>query len=250
MQYRDVGSGPVLVLVHGFCESWEIFEGLLPSLSATCRVVAPNLPGHGGAGWDGSLRSLEDVACWLRDMLDALEIERCVLVGHSLGGYVSVAFAGLFPERLLGLGLLHSTSLADTAERRENRNKSIAFVKENGKELFLKAFVNSLFHAPELEWLLTLADISAPTSVEAILALLEIMRDRPDRRATLRALAVPVLYIMGGHDGLVSPERSRLELQDLPLALVKRIPEASHMGMYETPEKVVEAILSLVRTVR
>ncbi len=236
----------MLLLLHGFCESHAIFDGLLAQLSISCRVICPDMPGHGGLPWGKGWRSLDDGACWLRDLLDALEIERCVLVGHSLGGYLAAAFADEFPERLAGLGMLHSTALSDAPERRDMRSKTIQFVEEHGKEPFLRAFVPGLFHDPEPSWLETLYKITAPTDVEAIIALTRIMRDRPDRSTAIGRLQVPVMYITGGHDGLVSPERSRLELQDLGIALLNRIPEASHMGMYETPEKVVDAILSLM----
>jgi 3-oxoadipate enol-lactonase len=224
----DVGDGSVLVLLHGFCESHRIFEDLLPALAAGHRIVCPNMPGHGGLAWNNAWRSLDDAACWLRDILDSLEIARCVLVGHSLGGYIAAAFAAAFPERLSGLGMLHSTALDDPMERRETRTKAIQFVKDHGKAPFLKAFVAGLFHAPEPKWLET------------------IMRDRPDNSRAVGHLQVPVMYIIGAHDGLLSPERSLQELADLQIALLHRIPEASHMGMYEAPEKVIAAILSLV----
>lgn len=235
-----------MVIVHGFCETSEIFRGIMNELTQACRVIAPTLPGHGGTPWDPSIRSLDDIACWLRDILDALGIERCVLVGHSMGGYIAAAFADLFPERLAGLGFLHSTAMDDAIERKPNRTKAIHFVQDHGREPFLRAFVDSLFHDPEAQWIAEMAEITSGTSEEAILALLRIMRDRPDKRAAVKALDQPVMYIIGGKDGLVSPERSRLELQDLPLALLHRIPEASHMGMYEAPERVIAAIRSLV----
>jgi 3-oxoadipate enol-lactonase len=244
--YSESGDGPVLLLLHGFCETHAIFDGLVSALAARCRVIMPDLPGHGGTAWDKGIRSLDDVACWLRDFLDAMEVERCVLVGHSLGGYIAAAFADLFPERLLGFGMLHSTALDDPAERREGRTKSIAFVERNGKEPFLKAFVESLFHSPEPQWLETMTKISAGTDEAAIVVFLRIMRDRPDRSGVIGRLKVPVMYIIGAHDALVSPERSRQELQQLPLALLHRLASASHMGMYEAPEKVVGAILSLM----
>ncbi len=204
------------------------------------------MPGHGGLAWNAAWRSLDDAACWLRDLLDALGIECCILVGHSLGGYVAAAFAAAFPERLLGLGMLHSTALADAPERRDLRTKAMQFVTDHGKEPFLKAFVLGLFHDPKQEWLEALTVLTAQTDTAAIVALTRIMRDRPDHRPAIRRLQVPVMYIIGGHDALVTPERSRLELQDLQIALLHRIPEASHMGMYETPDKVIGAILSLV----
>jgi 3-oxoadipate enol-lactonase len=235
----------VLVLLHGFCESHVIFEDLLPALAAGGRVICPNMPGHGDVPWGKGWHSLDDAACWLRDLLDALKIDRCILVGHSLGGYIAAAFAELFPERLLGLGMLHSTSLHDPPERKTLRDKAIQLVQENGKEPFLRAFVQGLFHAPQAQWIVKMNAIGAQTETAAIIALTRIMRDRPDRSPAIKRLQVPVMYISGEYDTLVSPERNREELQNLPIALLHRIPEASHMGMFETPDKIVAAIASL-----
>lgn len=163
-----------------------------------------------------------------------------------MGGYIAAAFAELFPERLAGLGFLHSTAMDDAAERKPSRTKAIAFVKDHGREPFLRAFVDSLFHDPEAQWVAEMAEITSGTSEEAILALLRIMRDRPDRRQAIRTLEQPVMFVIGEKDGLVSPERSRMELQDFPLALLHRIPQASHMGMYEAPTRVIAAVRSLV----
>lgn len=242
----DEGQGRPLLLLHGFCESNAIFLPLLDGLKAHCRVIAPNLPGHGGSEWDPHIRSLDELAFWLRDFADALGLEQMVLVGHSLGGYIATSFAKHFPERLQALGLLHSTSLADTPERKENRNKSMDFIATHGSEAFLQVFVRSLFHDPQIGWLQELHGITRQTSEAAILDLTRIMRDRPDQHHVVKNLQVPLMYITGELDGLVKIERSREELQNLPFAVLKRIQEASHMGMYEAPEKVMDAILSLM----
>lgn len=233
-------------MLHGFCESNEIFRNLVEGLRSNCRLIAPNMPGHGGQAWDPHIRSLDELAFWLRDLLDVLDIEKVVLVGHSLGGYVATTFARHFPDRLLALGLMHSTTLADTEERKQNRTKSMEFIAEHGSEAFLQVFVKSLFHDPEIGWLQAMHEITRQTSADAIMALTRIMRDRPDQHHVVKDLQVPLMYITGEKDGLVKMERSREELQDLPLAVLKRIAEASHMGMYEAPEKVLDAILSLV----
>lgn len=234
-----------LVLLHGFCESHLIFDHLLPSLAEGCRVICPDMPGHGGRPWDKRWQSLSDAACWLRDFLDAQGIRKCVLVGHSLGGYIAANFAALFPERLAGLGMLHSTALPDAAARRELRTKVIEFVEAHGKEVFLQSFVRSLFHDPLPRWLQEMDAITAKTDVDAIVALTRIMRDRPDRTAAIAAVKVPVMYITGDHDSLVSAERTQQECSFYKIALLHRISDASHMSMYEAPEKVIAAMQSL-----
>lgn len=249
-RWVEAGTGSPLVLLHGFCESHALFDGLVPALAPHCRVICPDMPGHGGRPWGRGWRSLDDAAYWLRDLLDALQIDRCILGGHSMGGYIASAFADLFPDRLDGIALLHSTSLADPPDRHEKRTKTIEFVEAHGKEAFLRLFVPSLFHSPEATWLETLQAMTANVKEEAVVALTRIMRDRPDRSHALRALQVPVMYVVGAHDALVSPERSRIEMQGVALALLHRIEHASHMAMYEAPDRVIAALLSLVDACR
>ena len=250
-KYESAGEGPTVVLLHGFCESSQIFSRLISELSPAAEVLAPNLPGHGGTPWQGGLRSLNDAADWLRDFLDEQKTVQCILVGHSLGGYIAAAFAERYPERLSGLAMLHSTALADSEERKTNRNKALEFIARNGTEPFLKAFVESLFYdsAANTAWKEELHQITEQADPEAIVAFIRLMRDRPDRVASLKALTVPVMYIMGEHDTLVPPTRSMDELSRVELALLHRISEAGHMGMYEAPEKVLGAVESLIDVV-
>lgn len=239
-----------LVLLHGFCESPQIFRGLVDALPLGQKVICPLLPGHGGSAWNSQVHNLDDLAVWLRETLAAAGVEDCVLIGHSLGGYIAAAFAARFPQHLRGLGLLHATALPDTPQRQASRNKALAFLEQYGTAPFLKAFVQSLFHAPQAAWTEELGAITAQTDPAAIHALVRIMRDRPDRTAALAALEVPVMYIIGDHDQLVDPGRSKLEMDKVALALLHRIPEASHMGMYETPGEVRAAVENLLRATR
>ncbi|HHG83452.1 MAG TPA: alpha/beta hydrolase [Bacteroidetes bacterium] len=235
-----------LLLLHGFCESPQIFDSLNTSLSGKHQVLCPCLPGHGELPWNTHLKTMDDLAFWLRDYLDAAAVTRVTLIGHSLGGYIAAAFAAHFPDRLAGLGMLHSTALADLPERQLNRNKALAFIEQNGHTLFLQTFVQSLFYNPEAAWLAELTAITQQVDPPAISALLGIMRDRPERTLALQTLQIPVMYIIGAHDSIVSPERAREEMAKIALALLHRIPDASHMGMYETPHKVRAAIESFL----
>lgn len=240
-----------MVLLHGFCESADIFSRLITELRPAAKVLAPNLPGHAGNPWGAGLRSMGHAADWLRDFLDEQKVVQCILVGHSLGGYIAAAFAERYPKRLNGLAMLHSTALSDSEERQQNRNKALEFIARNGTEPFLKAFVESLFYDPvpnptNLAWKVELHRITSQTDPEAVTDFIRIMRDRDDRVAALKALKVPVMYIMGEHDSLVPPVRSVDELSRVELALLHRISEAGHMGMYEAPEKVLAAIESLI----
>lgn len=234
------------MLLHGFCESNEIFSRLAAALAQDYRVITPDLPGHGGQPWGRGFRNLDDAAFWLEELVCELELDQFVLCGHSLGGYIAAAYAQWYPARLRGLGLMHSTALADPAERRSNRDKALAFMEQHGTGAFLRSFVPSLFHQPEQAWLQTLNRIVRQTDSQAILALTAIMRDRPDRTSVLAGLDVPVLYVIGEHDDLVPPARSQQELTQVRLAAVHRIADAGHMAMYEAPDKLEAAVRSLM----
>lgn len=209
-------------------------------------LLIPDLPGFGGTDFDPHMRQLDDYAFWLRDLLDEVGWQAATVVGHSMGGYIALGLAAHCPERIQGLGLLHSTALADTAERQASRTKTMEFLESQGLEAFLRVFVPALFYDPTAGWLDTLYAMCRQTDLRAAIACTRMMRDRPDRVAVAAGLRAPLLYIQGAHDTLVPPARSQQELMDVGLALVTRIADAGHMGMYEAPEVVVEAILSLV----
>jgi pimeloyl-ACP methyl ester carboxylesterase len=235
-----------LLLIHGFCESGALFAPIVERLAQHATVLLPDLPGFGGTAFDPHFRQLDDYAFWLRDLMDTVGWPAATVVGHSMGGYIALGLAAHCPERVNALGLLHSTALDDTEDRKLSRTKTMDFLAANGMEAFLRVFVPALFHDPAADWLEALYAIGRQTELAAAIACTRMMRDRPARVAVAAGLQVPLLYILGGHDTLVPPARSQQELMDVGLALLTRIPEAGHMAMYEAPDTVVEAILSLV----
>lgn len=162
--------------------------------------------------------------------------------------------------------MLHSTALDDPPERRQNRDKSLDFIKRFGPEPFLKAFVDSLFHDPGLgeehramappkelapgrpmdAWKSELRKITSGVAVEAIRALTVAMRDRPSRRDALRSRGIPVMYVIGEEDKLVSPARSAVEFKDWPEAQVVRLAGVGHMGMYEARDQLSQILISSI----
>ena len=238
---------PPLVLLHGFCESQAIFRHLIPDLLPFCNPITPDLPGFGANPFNPRLHHLDDYGFWLRDYLDGLGLERVVLAGHSMGGYLALAFAEHFPQRILALGLLHTTALADPPEKQENRTKTMAFIEKHGHKAFLEIFVPSLFHSPQPAWLEELHRICSQADPKAIVHLTQIMRDRPDRTQVAAHLPVPLMYVTGAHDALVPPERNQEEWAHIPMAIKKQLAGAGHMGMYENPEAFLEALESLVQ---
>src|SRR3954452_17443524 len=114
--YVDKGEGDAIVLLHGFCGSSMYWDTVIPALSENYRVIAPDLPGHGESSSTLENYSIADIADIIKGLLDQLNIEKVTMFGHSLGGYITLAFAEKFSDQLNGFSLVHSTALPDSEE--------------------------------------------------------------------------------------------------------------------------------------
>jgi pimeloyl-ACP methyl ester carboxylesterase len=242
-----------LVFLHGFCESKELWNELISKLAEKFHCVALDLPGYGENLKPVEDYSIEAMAEAVHVELKKLHIKKCILVGHSLGGYVSLAFAEKFPKMLQGVCLFHSSALADTEEKKEARNKTIEFVKKHGVDLFMQSFVAPLF-APEnrercKKDIEKLIKIGKATPKESIVKTLQAMRDRKERLQILKEAAFPLLFISGKEDGAV-PLETTLEQCHLPNnSTTVFLGGTGHMGMFERPyetRKAVEKFAELV----
>lgn len=130
--YSDQGKGDVIVLLHGFCGSAEYWEKVIPGLTAHYRVIAPDLRGHGASDAPLGAYTIEQMADDVLSLLNALEIQECYLLGHSLGGYITLSFAQRHASRLKGFGLIHSSGYPDSEEAKENRLKSVTMIQSEG----------------------------------------------------------------------------------------------------------------------
>src|SRR4051812_6767172 len=144
--YRSNGSGPVVMLVHGFGEDSTVWKHQYEALPGY-RLLLPDLPGSGKTPMSKDL-GMEGMAGVLKQLLVALNIEKCIMIGHSMGGYVTMAFAEKYNSFLAAFGLIHSTAYADSEEKKAARRKGIEFIKENGAFAFLKSVTPNLF-SPE-----------------------------------------------------------------------------------------------------
>ena len=126
LHIADSGKGEkCVVLLHGYLESMYVWDDFVPLLTPSVRVITVDIPGHGISTVQGEVHTMEYVADVLHDMLDALGIDKVTMVGHSMGGYVTLAFCSKYAERLDGLVLLSSSPFADTEQKRENRLREI-----------------------------------------------------------------------------------------------------------------------------
>lgn len=244
----DSQSGErTVVLLHGYLESMWVWDSFVPLLYKNVRVVTLDLPGHGISEVKGEVHTMEFLATTIAEALRALGIERCTMVGHSMGGYVAVAFCELYPSMLDGLVLMHSHPGADSPEKSIKREQEIKLVAAGKKELLSNiapaarfAAQNRRRFAAEIDEMREQVIISED---EGVLALLRGMGARKDRNEMLRQSSVPQLFIFGRSDDYISQEMAQKIVDNNPQAKVLWLEESGHMGFVEEPEKCAEAIL-------
>jgi pimeloyl-ACP methyl ester carboxylesterase len=243
--FTDKGSGTPVVLLHGFCQSHIIWDELSNELSSSFRLLCPDLPGFGQNGsLEKSNYGLEEVSNSINTWLEELGIDKCILIGHSLGGYITLSFAEGFPEKLLGFGLFHSTSYEDTPAKKETRNKVISFLESHGANEFTDTFVPGLFYhkSEEIQKNIDiLVEDARSCSKESLIAYTRAMRDRPDRSHLLN-MAIPILFICGEKDGAVPIEQSRLQTRELDPKFIHFLSQTGHMGMFERKEETSKMV--------
>lgn len=246
LEYNDTGNGFPLVLLHGFCESRELWKYCEQELAVHFRVIVPDLPGFGESRLEEPETSMEYFADKIKELLDALKIEQCVMVGHSLGGYITLAFAERYENRLKGFGLFHSTSFTDSEDRKESRNKTIAFIEKHGVPAFAQSFVAPLFSLRNRELLRTeiqeLIHVAAKSSEHGVIETTKAMRDRPDRSSVLKNSTVPVLLVVGKRDGTIPLEKNLEQAHLAKHSIVHFLAEAGHMGMIENKAETIKIL--------
>ncbi|MFC2126241.1 alpha/beta fold hydrolase [Bacteroidota bacterium] len=244
--FTDHGQKEPVIFLHGYCESHKIWESFDNNLFSDYRVICPDLPGFGGSPKLDLGFSLSDVADKIKELLDDLKIERTVMIGHSLGGYITLAYAERYPDTLQGFGLFHSSGFEDSDDKKGNRSKLMEFIGENGVALFIKTFVPSLFNPEYLEENIdaveTVKDLAYETPGESVIEYARAMRDRPERLHVFRNFKNPVLFVIGDKDGRVPYEKS-LEQSRIPeKAVVHILKDTGHMGMYEKQEESFKGV--------
>lgn len=251
ISYTDEGSGKTIVLLHGFTESSKIWTSFATQLSKRYRVITVDLPGHGKSGRVGSVHTMEMMADVVRAVLKKAAVGKCLMIGHSMGGYVTLAFAGKYPKLLKGFGLFHSHCFADTKEDTAIRNRTISIV-EKDKFSFVAQFIPGLFppdvqkkFAKEIERLVQRA---SKMDKESVIAALEGMKNRVDQTELLKATELPVLFILGLQDSKAPVPKlwSMIRMPAISQTLLLR--DCGHMGYLEAPEECLGAIQGFAKS--
>lgn len=248
MFYRAAGSGPAVVLVHGFPEDGTIWKNQF-DLFPNHQLIVPDLPGSGRSEAIDDM-SMEGMAEAVKALIGS---RKAILIGHSMGGYIALAFAERHPLLVNGLGLFHSTAFADGEERKEKRRQAIATVKANGIEAFLKTFVPNLYSSITKEKTPALIDEHLASvhnfSAEALVKYFEAMMQRPDRTAVLRESEVPVLFVMGKEDKAVPVEDSLKQVYLPQRSHVHLLLHTAHEGMVEEAAEANKILTQFVNAV-
>jgi len=250
IRYKVEGAGTEVVLLHGYLESLDIWHKFSGELRKKFRVVSIDLPGHGQSGIIADVHTMEIMAEAVNAVLDELNISKCILTGHSMGGYVTMAFADLFYDRLYGYSLFHSTPFADTEEKKQNRSREIELVNQGKKELIFninipKAFANDNIDKlkSEVEWAVQIARNTADKGIKAVL---EGMKQRHDRSEILGNSSVPVLLILGKKDNYISFDAVMNKIKLNEKGEIFILENSGHMGFIEEMEESLIALTSFV----
>jgi len=241
ISYSIYGKGKAVVFIHGFAEDGTIWENQITHFKEKFQLIIPDLSGSGKSDFIPEVFSMSDHADVINGILSEENIASADIVGHSMAGYIALAFAEKYPEKMTGLCLFHSSSYADTDEKIDSRRKSIQFIKQNGALKFLQQTTPNLFSDFTKEQNPGLADeiINRYSNFNpnSLVHYYEAMIQRPDRSELLRKIPKPVLIIAGESDTAI-PIKHSLEQSNLPeLSYFHSLKNSGHMGMLEEPVK-------------
>jgi len=244
INYTIQGEGQALVFLHGFGEDLRMWTDFIPAFE-NYQIICIDLPGFGQSDCIPNT-SMSIMAKTVKAVFDQEQIKKGILIGHSMGGYVSLAFAKKHEHLLAGFGLFNSHPYADTEEKKANRTKSIAFVKKYGVPIYLKQMIPLLFAKDFAKSNTHLIDkmsyYGSQTSTQGIVNGLKAMRDRSDNSSVLQRTKVPVLFIVGKKDVAVPLENSLNQLPLPSLSAIHIYEQVGHMGMFEAKKETIEAI--------
>ena len=255
LAYDDCGAGPPLLLIHGFPLNRQMWQAqLLPLASAGYRVIAPDLRGFGSSDAPAEGYSMDGFADDLIGFLDALQIERAVVGGMSMGGYILLDLLERYPERVSAACFIATKSSADDEEGRARRSAMAAQAERLGANPIIKNFAELLF-APETmhRQPALIAQVTSwmrSTPPRALAGGLLAMRDRKDYTPLLPGFRQPSLVVVGSEDASASQSALELFRSGLPNCQSRVIAAAGHMVNMEQPGAFNQALLTFLKDIK
>ncbi len=247
LNYRELGNGPAVVLIHGFPMSQHVWDDFAEKLSEAYQVITLDLPGFGKSPALSSGFTLEDVAREVAGLIRDKQYRNPVVIGHSLGGYVTLAMVEQEPELAAGVVLFHSTALADSEEKKQSRNKVLDFIARQGVQAFTSNFVGQLYADPQHSSITKVKKIAVESTREAVEGYTQAMRDRKDRTHVVRSFHRPLLLLGGENDQGIPADTLREQASLNPNAEAVILPEVAHMGMFEAETTCLKKISEFLK---
>lgn len=248
IHFSSQGKGKVVVLLHGFLENSTMWNNLVEVLSKKNRVICIDLLGHGKTGNVGYIHTMEQQAEVVKFVLNHLKLRKYIFIGHSMGGYVALAFFKIFPQHLKGICLMNSTALPDTKEKKINRDRAIIVVKENHKT-FVRIAIPQLF--AEYNRTILVKEINEVTkealqiSPQGIIAALEGMKIRKNQVSIYKTANFPIQMIIGKQDPALDYESLISQTKNTNVKVVE-FPDG-HMSHIENKNELIEALTSFIK---
>jgi pimeloyl-ACP methyl ester carboxylesterase len=249
VHYTSSGKGSVIVLLHGFLENSSMWNETTKVLSKKYRIICIDLLGHGKTESHGYIHTMEDQAIMVKAVLNHLRLRKYVLVGHSMGGYVGLAFTKLFATSVKGLCLMNSTALPDSKEKKTNRNRAIKAVKQNYKT-FVKLSIPMLF-SEENRGIFTkeinqITKEALQISPQAIIASLEGMKIRENLTSIYKNVNFPIQLVIGKQDPALEYNSLLTQTKNKKVQVIE-FPDG-HMSHIENKEALINSLVLFVKT--
>lgn len=252
-KYKDIaytvqGEGQnCIVLLHGFPLDRSIWTGIAMFFSNNYKLIIPDLPGSGKSSFVKEDLTMEDMAEFVYEILVHESVQRAIVVGHSMGGYVALAFADMYPEAVVGIAMVHSTAFADNDEKKEQRRKSIQLFKKGGKEPFIKQMIPVLFSESykksNKDTVKTIESSALLTNSNSLTAFYNAMIERQDKSDRLQSIQ-RMLWVVGEDDAIIKKEVIMQQTSSSNVNFVYVYNNCGHMSMYEQPNLLKEHLLS------
>lgn len=255
ISYKVLGKGVTVLLLHGFGEDGSVWYEQSDFLKEYCKLIIPDLPGSGASFFanenDGD--AIEQYVEIINSLLEHEKTDSCIILGHSMGGYITLAFAEKYASLLKGFGFIHSTAFADSDEKKQNRLKGIGMMEEYGGYAFLKTTTPNLFATKfkkeQPERIEALIERGKIFSTKALQQYYKAMMNRPDRTTVLANSSVPVLFVLGTED-VAAPLNDVLKQTHLPdISFLHVLEDTGHMGMWENADKVNNAMFEFISSI-
>ncbi len=239
-----------LFLLHGYLETLYVWEDFTASLSPYLRIISIDLPGHGLSGSDKECNSMEFCADVAKEVLDLCKVDKASVLGHSMGGYVAIEAVKRYPERFSSLVLMHSFPMADSEEKKLDRDREIALVQKSKLQLIVKMGIPKMFAAENLrrmdEKIREISEVAETHDPEGIVASISGLKIRSDNSDFLRSYNSPLLIFFGSHDIHIPLEKANFITKMLPKAEIQIMEHSGHNSFLEEPTLVQQRILKFL----